>query len=181
MIRKFADASNHKNITDCKFTYEVVDTEEFKGSISVIKIKSVKKDWILKRNTGTIDCILAPNYTWVQIYPDNKNFAITAMYNEKKEPMEWYFDIIKSSGIINNVPYIDDMYLDVVLTHENQIEILDEDELEQALDEKDITIQDYNVAKKTCNDILEYLKYDENKLKLKNFSAKYLDILGRNI
>ena len=59
MIRKFADASNHKNITDCKFTYEVVDTEEFKGSISVIKIKSVKKDWILKRNTGTIDCILA--------------------------------------------------------------------------------------------------------------------------
>ena len=111
------------------------------------------------------------------MFPYNKNYAITAIFNENEKVIEWYIDIIKDSGLENNIPYIDDLYLDIVITHKNEIYVLDEDELKQALEEGDINEDEYNLAIKTGNQIIENLKNSENVEQLKKFTDKYYNIL----
>ena len=56
---------------------------------------------------------------------------------KKNEIIEWYFDVINKSGLENNIPYIEDLYLDIVITYLGEIFVLDEDELHQAFVNKD--------------------------------------------
>lgn len=132
---------------------------------------------MVPRENGTEDCILAPGHQWLQIYPNNKHYAITAMYDKKSKIVEWYFDVIKEAGVMNQIPYIDDLYLDVVLTKTHDIIILDEDELEEALKTQDITEEEYNLAQKMGREIVENLKKKEQIDLLKSFSNQYLKIL----
>ena len=62
-------------------------------------------------------------------------------------------------------------------THKNEIYVLDEDELKQALEEGDINEDEYNLAIKTGNQIIENLKNSENVEQLKRFTDKYYNIL----
>lgn len=82
------------------------------------------------------------------------------MLDENGNIIQWYFDISKKIGIENNIPYEDDLYLDMVITKEKNKLILDENELVEACENKDITKDDVEKAYK----ILEYLenKYYNN-------------------
>ena len=53
--------------------------------------------------------------------------------------VEVYCDMTKGAGIEENVPYIEDLYLDIVFTDEMEEYDLDEDELEEALNTNKIT------------------------------------------
>ncbi|MGW8821643.1 DUF402 domain-containing protein [Paenibacillus lautus] len=51
------------------------------------------------------------------------------MLNEKKEIIQWYFDISKNIGISDQgVPFWDDLYLDVIVFPNGNLYIKDEDE-----------------------------------------------------
>ena len=177
MKRKLANAENHKSITENVYKNIYVNEKGFEGNISLLNIKKVKNEWHVKRRNGEEECILAPKYKWLEMFPYNKNYAITAIFNENEKVIEWYIDIIKDSGLENNIPYIDDLYLDIVITHKNEIYVLDEDELKQALEEGDINEDEYNLAIKTGNQIIENLKNSENVEQLKRFTDKYYNIL----
>ena len=82
------------------------------------------------------------------------------MYDNKKNLIEWYFDMVKLNGIENGIPYIDDLYLDLVIRRNGKQIILDEDELEEALNEKDITKDDFDMAYRTMREIQN--KYGDN-------------------
>ena len=66
---------------------------------------------------------------------------MSAAYDEKNEIIEWYFDIARCIGKENGIPYEDDFYLDVVLTPNGKIILLDEDEFEEAFKRNEITLQ----------------------------------------
>lgn len=75
------------------------------------------------------------------------NYTLTTMLNEKHEVVQWYFDICSGNKINDlGIPYYDDLYLDVVLLPTGEILLLDEDELEKALEENDITKEQYELA-----------------------------------
>ena len=175
MKRKFANKG--KDILDSVYKSIEVKTDKFNGNISLLQIKKVKKNWIVPRENGTGDCILAPGHQWLQIYPNDKHYAITAMYDKENRIVEWYFDVIKEAGVIDKIPYIDDLYLDVVLTKTHDIIVLDEDELEEALKIQDITEAEYNLAQKMGKEIIDNLKKKEQVNLLKSFSDQYLKIL----
>lgn len=86
----------------------------------------------------------------------------------------YYFDITRQNGFDKQVksPYYDDLYLDVVLKDKN-IRVLDEDELEIALEEKNINKEEYELAIKTKNELIKSLKNDTNKFMKIDF-IKYL-------
>ena len=107
--------------------------------------------------------------------PDNSNYVVTGIYDDKCNIVEWYIDIVKDISEENGRIYFDDLYLDIILIHNREIDIADEDELEKAFKENDITKEDYNLVLKTKKEILSNLvqKYDE----LKAFTDKYLQIL----
>lgn len=57
--------------------------------------------------------------------------------------------IAKQGVDVDGVPYFDDLYLDLVVYPDGTIIVDDMDELEEALSEKDITQEQFNLAIET--------------------------------
>ncbi|MBR3840407.1 MAG: DUF402 domain-containing protein [Erysipelotrichales bacterium] len=99
-------------------------------------------------------CIADTNYTWFQIGLKDKHYWITAMYDNHDTLVQIYFDV-SNYNYVSYDAYFEDLYLDVVLLPNNEIYILDEDELEEAYINHDITDEQYILAKNTCEEIVD--------------------------
>ncbi|HBC85274.1 MAG TPA: hypothetical protein DCZ30_07830 [Clostridiales bacterium] len=145
-----------------------VKNQYFNGDICFYNFIEVK-DKILIPNGK---CIMDNNYKWLEFYDYSSKIKLTAIYDENNEIIEWYFDIAREVGKENEIPYEDDLYLDVVVTPKGDIILLDEDELKQAYDRKEITKEEYENAYKEAEELMSKLK--NNKDKLKEYTDKYL-------
>ena len=87
------------------------------------------------------------NYQWLQILPEKKRYSITAMFDDKGNPLEYYFDInIKNITQKGNARTLD-LFLDVlVLPSTGEYELVDENDLKLALKNEQITKKQYNEA-----------------------------------
>lgn len=152
-----------------------IDEDFFSGYVAFVKIKDVQNPLIV--NDGVKDvCIKDNDYEWFEVYPDNEYYAITIMFDDKNNLIEWYFDISKEVGIEDGIPYEDDLYLDMVLAPDGRIFILDEDELQDALNKKEILQADVDLAYNTLNMLKN--KYVKDLDKLKELTNKISDILN---
>lgn len=178
--KRYANALTNKDILSKEFKYIEKNTEEYNGYISLLKINTVSKKCTVPRDGREDDCILDNGYMWLQFYPFNKSYAINSIYNDKQEIVEWYFDIINSVSIENNIPFIEDLYLDVVITNRGEIIVLDEDELQEALDNKEITLEQFNLALKTGKFLTDKYSNKNEVEKLLKFTNLYLQNLLKN-
>lgn len=173
--KSYADGRNKSNdILESTFKNLRIDNNEFKGNISLLKINKVRKEWKVDVESR---CVLAKDYMWLRIYPDGENYCITAIFDDKDNIIEWYFDISRSLGIEDGVPYQDDLYLDVVVVPDGRIHILDEDELEEAYNKREISQDEYDMAFSVANMIINGLESREDIERLIKFSENYLTIL----
>ena len=144
-----------------------VEEDFFKGYISRLKFQNVENPLMINKKDSAI-CIKDNNYVWYEVYPDNANYAITIIYDDKGNLVEWYFDIAKAIGIENGIPYEDDLYLDLVVSPTGEGSMLDEDELLDALENKEITADDVRLAYETIKMLEE--KYVKNFKSLVEFT-----------
>lgn len=173
--KRYSDGRNKMNdILEKEHKCHRFIEDDFKGDISLLTIKKVKKEWRIDEEKR---CILADNYKWLQIYPEGKHYCITAMIDDKDNIVEWYFDIARELGNEDGIPYEDDLYLDVVIVPDGRIHLLDEDELEDAYNKKEVNKKDYDMAYKTANMIMEKAKEKDTVEKLTVFTKKYLNKL----
>lgn len=176
MKLKYADKRNDSIILKNEFKMKNITTKTFNGTISLINIKEITNSISVTRPDNTKDCVLDLEYKWLGIYPKNENYCITVMYDNNWKLLQWYFDIANGTcKYENSVPYIEDLYLDVVLLPNGNHYILDEDELKQALSENKITLEQYNIAYNIANKINNSL--DENFNQLKDFTSYCLNKL----
>lgn len=175
--KRFGNAEGHRNMPEKEYKNIEVNNKEFVGNISLIKINRVYKNWYVDEEER---CILGNDFRWLIIYPKDENYCITAMYNEKREIAEWYIDIARELGVENGIPYEDDLYLDVVIVPDGRIHLLDENELEEAYNKLEITKQEYDMAYKVANNIINNVNR-ENIDRLRRFSDKYLNILEKQM
>lgn len=170
MKKKFAnELSEGKN----EYTHKRVDEDYFKGYVTLVKIKEVTQPWIV-RDGKRGDCILDENYEWLRIYPDDLKYVITAMFDDKKQIVEWYFDMIADSGCEKGVPYMMDLYLDLVIKKDGTQIILDENELEAAYISKDITQKEFDLAYITLKEVQN--KYGKNLEELNELTNRLYSI-----
>ena len=136
-----------------------LDEEEF--YVSVKKLISVKEKFIIKNNL----CVMDDGYYILEVIPKDKNYAMRLFLNDKKEPLEYYFDICKNNGLIEDlkIPYYDDLYLDITYLN-GEINILDEDELLKAYTEGDITEDDLKLVYKIKDQLLSEISDKTNEL-----------------
>lgn len=150
-----------------------IDEEFFKGYVAFVKIKDVQNPLIV--NDGEKDvCIKDNDYEWFEVYPDNEHYVITIMFDDKNNLIEWYFDISKEVGIEDGIPYEDDLYLDMVLAPDGRVFILDEDELQDALNKKEILQSDVDLAYNTLNVLKN--RYTNNLSELKELTNRISEI-----
>ncbi len=161
MKRRYADNRQNKDILSRDIIVKRVDNDIVNGYVTKMVLTEVSRSWSVDIENRTI---LDNQYIWLGVYPDNENYCITAMYDENKNIKEWYFDIVFKNGIEDGMPYEDDLYLDVVIVHDGRIHILDEDELIDAYNNKEINKKDLNKAYRTKDLIIE--KYCNNVDKL---------------
>lgn len=175
---KLADYPNWKQVEEKQYRNKYFNNEDFKGNISLLTIVKVKEK-IIKEKNGVEIVAFDDNFKWLEIYPENnKNVAWHATINNKDEILYWYFDIAKDSSVTEEgVPYIEDLYLDLLWYPSGEFKLEDEDELKNALDEGEITKEQYDLAYKVANSIIEQL--EGNTQKLIEFTNKYYNLLKK--
>ena len=128
--------------------------------LSVKKIINIKKPFILPEGL----CVINNGYYIVEVIPKNENYAMRVFFDNNKNRILYYFDISLGNGVDENikVPYYDDLYLDVVIENK-KIDVLDEDELLDALNKKVISKDEFNLANKTKDLLVKSIKLKNNK------------------
>ena len=178
MKKKYADFPNWPKVKEKSYVNMYIENSDFTGNISLLTAVKIKPEYkLIGDNGGTEEVLFDDDFKRLEFYPDNnKHVAFTASFNDKDELLHWYFDIAKNTSVTEEgVPYIEDLYLDIMLYKSGKYEFLDEDELKDALDAGTISKEDYDLAYETANGVLESLngKVDD----LIKFSYKYYDLL----
>ena len=138
--------------------------------LSVKKIIDIKEPFFLPSGLSLLD----KSYFIIEVIPKFENYIMRVFFNKNKERLLYYFDITLGNGLDEetNIPYYNDLYLDVVVRN-NGIEILDADELEEALNENKITKSEYDLAYKTKNNLVNSIR-TQNNIYMKLDLEKYL-------
>ena len=166
--KRYADKTIGNRVVDTDLKVKSMDDEFFKGDVYFYNFKNVK----YKMTIPNWYSILDSNYKWIEFYDYSSRVKLTAMYDDSNKIIQWYFDIAREIGKDNGIPYEDDMYLDVVVTPSGDVILLDEDELKEAFDRKEMTKDEYDEAYKIAYDLMEKIK--NNKDKLQEYTDKYL-------
>ena len=173
MVIKYADFPM-KYVEEKKFKTMYIDDEDYKGYLSQIHIiKTNQPDRSGDENYhGTTE----NGCKWLEFYPENSNVAMTVGYDIENNILDWYFDIIDRVGIQNGNPYFEDLYLDILMTPDNKIKLLDEDEIKEALEQKQITEEQFELAYNHANNLIK--RIDGKVEELKEFCNKYFEIIN---
>ena len=156
------------NRANAKLKIMSIKDEYFSGDIYFYNFIEVKDKIVIPNGKSIMD----NNYKWLEFYDYSSKIKLTAIYDENSEIVEWYFDIAREIGKDNEIPYEDDLYLDVVVTPNGDIMLLDEDELKEAYNKREMTREEFENAYKEVEQLMDKLK--NNKDKLKNYTDKYL-------
>ena len=139
--------------------------------VSLKKLIHVTEPFIINNGVVAMD----DGYYILEIVPKTGHQALRIFLDDKKEIVEYYFDMIKESGMTEEkVPYFMDYYLDVTVQKDGKINILDEEELENAVKTKDITKKEYDLVIKEKDKLLEEIRNHTNLLLNKDIS-RYLE------
>lgn len=148
----------------------------YKGFISLVTVIKVKKKITVDYEQQSKEILFDDGYKCLVFLPDNEKWCVSVVYNRLNEVVEWYFDITKVNSIDEQGnPFFDDLYIDIAISPDFKIVILDEDELKEALESKVITKYDYDMAYATCNKIIKEII--PNREFLISFFDKYLTCL----
>lgn len=165
MKLNYADRRNDKNILDKKFKIIDFNYEKFNGKISLIEIEEINKDFKASRPDGTEELIISKNYKIMTYFPNDEQYSMTVMYNNNWDLIQWYFDVQRyKCKYDSEIPYSEDLYLDVVVLPNGVFYTLDEDEIKEALEKNLITQKEYDMAYETMNKITQMIKNDFTKL-----------------
>lgn len=181
LYKRFADTRAEKAIVKKKFYAEKVSDENFDADVSLIDIVENRSVWNVPRDNGDSVCILNKNYKFLGVYPKDESYAITGIFDENKELVELYFDMTKENGDEDGRPYIVDIFLDLVITPANEKYVLDEDELDEALEKKYISNVEYDLAYETLHRLESKYDSQESVNDLINVLKSYLDNLSKEI
>lgn len=160
MERKFS------KITQGSYQKKKIRYKSFDGIVYAITFKEGIEPSYLDNNV----CIKKEKYLWFEVYPNDKKYVLTIMFDDDRNIIQWYFDISKSTNADAVIPYQDDLDIDLVIDSKKNLFVLDEDELLESYEKKEITKEDYEYAykvldelkKKYANDIdylIEFTKY----------------------
>jgi predicted RNA-binding protein associated with RNAse of E/G family len=101
-------------------------------------------------------CIVDTGYAWLKQFPAGEHFTVTAQYDSSARIVAWYIDICLDMGVDqNHIPWMDDLYLDLVISPSLEVEVKDADELLAARESGEITASDFDLAWRTADQIID--------------------------
>lgn len=155
--RKYGDRRNWPRITSSDYAQEQIYDDDFDGYITLYRMNEVKEPMCVP-NGGQMVCIVDTGYSWLHQIPRNGHHVVTAMFDAQGAIVQWYIDICSDTGLgEDQVPWFDDLYLDVVVLPSGEFELLDADELQEALDNAVIDQASFDMAWREADNVQDKL------------------------
>ncbi len=139
------------------------NSSDFKGYVGLLTIDEVsqKQEWNYKNESITV---CDNGYKWLTIMPSSDYYCITVMMDSDYKIQVSYIDMIDSQGIDEDgVPFFYDCYLDLVVYPDGYVKVDDRDELDEALQNRDISKEQYDRALQTAEKLRQTLFDDYEK------------------
>lgn len=159
--------------TDRDFSCMYREDDFFEGGIGLITFTGLKAPDEVDSPSGKL-CIADKGYQWVELAPKNGNYVITSMFHDDKI-FQHYIDITlknKVSDDGNAVFY--DLLLDIVCSENGDLNIVDSEELEEALSAGVVSQEEYNLAKDTAEEVISLFRTNKELLEKKLFEYREL-------
>ncbi|MBX3015120.1 MAG: DUF402 domain-containing protein [Caldilineaceae bacterium] len=139
MKHRAADRQPWPRVTARRFTVRTFATPEFQGSATLLCIDAVREPlWVSWQSNRF--CICDAGYTWVQHFPTHTHYAITTQFDAQGQVVQWYIDICNRHWVDEQgIPWWEDLYLDLLVFPTGGCHIIDDDELDDALQSEVIT------------------------------------------
>lgn len=132
-----------------------VDKADIAGYAAYLYINEVNRPFMVGVKGAEI-CLADNGYSEMAFLPDNENWKLSAMYDNHGDIIEWYVDITRKNAIDEEgKPYCDDLYLDAALMPNGKIFIFDEDELRSALISGNINQNEFDMAYRVLNELID--------------------------
>lgn len=154
--RKYGNRPNWQRVLKSDYRQIYHSDKDFKGYITLLNINEVREPLIVKNARNEV-CIVNNGYSWLQHFPIGMKHSVTTMFDDKGEIVQWYIDICNEIGIEDNIPWMDDLYLDIVVFPTGEVVLLDEDELDEALQRGIINQVMYDLAWKETRVITDLI------------------------
>lgn len=161
MRKKFIDQVYMREVVKKEWYLE--KDEKFNGYIALKFIKEISKPLTAFSN-GKKYIGLDNGYSILEYVPLDRNYNCRVFFDKMNKPLCFYFDINNGTGIENNIPWYDDLYLDVTMECPAITEIGpyirldDEIELKMAKKEGKIDEDTYNKAYNTAIKLMRELR-----------------------
>lgn len=140
------------NVSPCSF-------HNMEGVVSLLQIRKVTEPLLVPGENGEKVLIADAGYSWLQVAFKEQFFWATVMYDDKGRFMQGYFDITGGNSFEDmKNPTFRDMYLDLVLLDGGRILVLDRDELDEALERKEITEEEHRQTVKEGERLYRFLQ-----------------------
>lgn len=147
MKRKYADFRMSRRVTEKHHVERNVEADGFKGRVTLLQMDRVTEPFVWRYDGVTPLRLMDNGFQWMDHLPEQGQYVLNTVFDERGQAVQWYIDIIKQHGVTEEgVSWYDDLYLDLVVLPTGEVFLLDEDELEEALQAGVITQQDYDLA-----------------------------------
>ena len=165
MRKKYIDKVYMREVLDKEWYLE--KDEKLNGYIALKYIKEISKPLSAFSN-GKKYIGLDKGYSILEYVPLDRKQNCRIFFDKLNRPLCFYFDINNGSGIENNIPWYDDLYLDVTMECPTitetgyYIRLDDEAELKMAKNEGQIDEDSYNNAYKVAEKLMQELREQNN-------------------
>ncbi|WP_235863434.1 DUF402 domain-containing protein [Ureibacillus sinduriensis] len=125
-----------------------------------MKIEKVLKPLFVKNGVKEV-CIINDGYSWLQHFPIGEKYSLTTMFDAEGAIVQSYIDICFEVGIEENIPWMDDLYLDIAVFPTGEVILMDADELDEALTHGVINKSMHDLAWNEARIIMNLIQQDK--------------------
>ena len=167
--------SDWHRILERRYTVSPCKFQNMEGAVSLLEIQKVAQPLTVHSEIGDV-LIADAGYSWLQVAFKGQQFWATMMYDAQGEFLQGYFDITAWNNFDDmENPTFQDMYLDLVLLNNDKIQVLDRDELDEALEKKVITVEQHQQTVKAGEELYQFLQ--ENREEFIRFCSEWREKL----
>ncbi len=152
VVKKSIRRSGWSRVKQSKFYWVDVNMRGFTGVAAILELQKVDTPLWVTCCEEFIK-IVDDGFYWLQLAPKDANWWLTVMLDRECKIVQYYVDITRKNVIDGENSWFEDLMLDVAALPNGYSDLLDEEELDAALEAGEITREEAELARETAQKV----------------------------